>query len=153
MDELQRQSMASKARRAEAKEKRESKVVSFSKEADKRSKSPVSKPFEVKAETYPKPVIEPPMTKAAEPVVPAMPSTPAATAQPEIKPAVVPVDTSVFNEGTRITHKKFGPGIITGIGAPDRHGEYMVDVKFDSGAAKRFMGPSVFEKRFLEKED
>lgn len=152
MDELQRQSMASKARRAEAKEKRESKVISFRKEAEKRSKSPVSKPVEVKAEAYPKPVIEPPIPKAAEPVVPPVSSTLAAATQPEIKPAVVPVDTSVFDEGTRITHKKFGPGIITAISAPDRYGEYMVSVKFDSGAEKRFMGPSVFEKRFLEKE-
>ena len=82
----------------------------------------------------------------------AVPAKPPIAAQTETNPAQEVVDFSVFVEGVRVNHKKFGGGIITGIGAPDRRGEYMVDVKFDSGASKRFIGPSVFEKRFLEEE-
>lgn len=140
MDELQKASMASKARRAEAREQKAAKkAVVAKKPVEKAPVTPPSKPV-------------PASVSKTELPVSAVPAKPPIAAQTETNPAQGVVDFSVFVEGVRVNHKKFGGGIITGIGAPDRRGEYMVDVKFDSGASKRFIGPSVFEKRFLEEE-
>ena len=149
MDELQKQSMAAKARRAEAKEQREAKVTPVKKPAELKPKLTVTKPTAAPVpKSYPQPVSESVTTKAVEAVAAAPQITPA-----EIKPATTEIDLSVFVPGCRINHNKFGAGVITDVGSPDRSGEYMVGVKFDSGAAKRFMAPSAFIKRFLTKEE
>ena len=142
MDELQKASMASKARRAEAKEqkavKKETKAAPI--------KAPAPK---ATAQVYPK--AEPaPMPKAAEPV-----STPATTVKPvePAKEAPVEVDYSDYVPGVRVKHNKFGSGIITKVGEPDRRGESLLYVRFDIGGEKGFVAPSVFQKGFLTKEE
>ena len=149
MDELQKQSMTAKARRAEAKERREAKVTTVKQPAEPKPKFTVIKPTATsEPKVYPQLAPEPVMPKAAEPVA----AVPQAKAS-EIKPAPAEMDLSIFVPGCRINHNKFGAGIITDVGSLDRSGEYMVGVKFDSGAAKRFMAPSAFVKRFLTKEE
>ncbi|MBR6405084.1 MAG: GIY-YIG nuclease family protein [Lachnospiraceae bacterium] len=136
MDELQNASMAAKAKRAEARENRDSgKVIQMSEkpsETPKKTLYSEVKPVPVPIVAEKKPPVKPPVSA------------------PEESARTIPVvDPSVIRPGVKVHHKRFGVGTVMKRSEKDADGKYSVQVEFKNGGVKLFQAPMVFENRFL----
>ena len=123
MDELQNASMAAKAKRAEAKEIKKTGITRPEPKTTSIESSKVSDSVKEKSDL--------------ETVRSAEESSPNIVNEQEVK------------LGRRVTHTKFGDGVIVSRTEVDNDGRYQVVVRFENGAEKMLSAPLVFQKGFL----